>query len=130
MQPQPTPDLPFLPTWKNLKIFLLGLLWCCVLASGPFLYEVWDAAHNYDKIDWTHIEIETSLVFGPAAGAYWRKYKALIAPVPLEGDERKLTFASSSAIVPTPVGQPDMRVETKTTTLKETHTEPVQELPE
>lgn len=77
------PDMPFIPTWKNVKIFALGLLWCCLLSSGPFLYELWDATH-YDSVDWGHIRAETSLIFGPSAVAYWRKHRALIAPAPEE----------------------------------------------
>lgn len=80
----PIPPTPYIPTWKNLKIFLLGLVWCCLGGSGTVAYELWDAKH-WSEIDWGHIRNATALTVGPVAIGYWRKYRALISPPPEKG---------------------------------------------
>jgi len=73
-------EMPFIPKMENVKVFAKGLLWCVLLVSPPFLYEVWDAVKHYEHVDWQHIEFETGLIFGPAVGAYWRRWRPLVAP--------------------------------------------------
>ena len=80
--------MPFIPEWKNVKIFLLGLLWCCLGGIGPAVYEIWES-RNYGSIDWIHVRNSTAIGVAPMALGYWRKYRALIAPPPNEkGQER------------------------------------------
>lgn len=75
---------PFIPSIRNIKIFLLGLVWVCLGGLGPACYEVWDALTNYERVDWRHVEVATMLGAGPLAVGYWRKYKALITEPPTD----------------------------------------------
>lgn len=70
---------PYIPTWRNIRVFALGLIWCCLGGIGPAVYEVWDGL-QYDHIDWKHVRIATIIGITPMAVGYWRKYKALVTP--------------------------------------------------
>lgn len=80
-QNEGTPPMPFIPSWKNIKIFLLGLVWCLLGTLPQAAFELWDSQH-YDQIDWGHIKIALAVTVVPMLGAYWRKYRALISPPP------------------------------------------------
>lgn len=75
----PPSPLPYIPSWKNVRVFVLGLLWCCMGGLGPAVYEIWDAQH-YEDVDWNHIRISIGLGVAPMAIGYWRKYRALVTP--------------------------------------------------
>lgn len=82
--PQPQPELPPVPSWRNLKIFLWGALWIVLGALGPVGYTIWSWVTDPldPTIDWHHLLKLAGACAGPALVAYWRKHKALLSPPP------------------------------------------------
>lgn len=79
-------SLPELPSWNNLKVFALGLLWAVVSGMGAaFLLIIDDLARwgkYQDAIDWPqtwHLAIGLGAL---GARGYYLKHKALLSPPP------------------------------------------------
>lgn len=75
-----------MPSWKNLKIFLLGAAWVALLSLGPVawtLYE-WLTDPSDPSISWPKLRGLVLTCAGPAVVAYWRKHKALLDECPPE----------------------------------------------
>ena len=77
------PPLPELPSWLNLKVFLLGAVWATLGGLSPTLVILYDwITHWKDPIDWTmftHLAVSNAAM---ALVAYVRKHKALLSPPP------------------------------------------------
>lgn len=82
---------PYIPTMHNLRVFLLGALWCAV--GGLFMagVTVGDAFIANEEIEWPHVERLAAYGVIGALASYWRKYQALITPVPVDtpSDQQK-----------------------------------------
>lgn len=77
------PDIPPIPSWSNLKVFLWGALWAVVSGAAPAGVMVYDWLKDWDTpINWG--EVEHIALVGVITGlfTYWRKHKALLAPPP------------------------------------------------
>lgn len=73
---------PYIPQWKNLKVFVLGALWCAIGGALGAIVEMGDAFIAKEQIEWPHVERITGYGIAAALTSYYRKYKALITPVP------------------------------------------------
>jgi MFS family permease len=73
-----------MPTWKNLKVFLLGALWTVMLTLGPVVWTIWQwvTDPNDGSISWRKLLGLAGACAGPALLAYYQKHKALLALPP------------------------------------------------
>jgi hypothetical protein len=77
-------DLPPIPSWSRLKIFLVGAIWTLIGTAGPLLLMIyeWNLRWKDEPIDWgfiEHVAIGNALL---ALIGYGRKYQALLSPPP------------------------------------------------
>jgi len=72
-----------MPTWKNLKVFALGLIWAALGGMAPATTLIYDDLQNYaDPIDWHQVlRVAEGGAFLAGIG-YWRKHIALLTTAP------------------------------------------------
>src|SRR5262245_8346434 len=66
---------------KNIRVFMLGLLWTCAGGLGPAAMELWTDVTDYKEygIDWKHVWWMAASGMAPLAIGFWRKHQALLA---------------------------------------------------
>jgi hypothetical protein len=101
------PPIPQLPPWNNVRMFVLGGLWCLsgaasAAASAAFGIVLSDWNHN-DPTNWHQVWDVSWSAAAPMAGialvAYYQKYKALLTPPP--GTELVKTTTTTTTALPT-----------------------------
>ena len=78
------PQIPVLPPWPKLKVFLIGLVWALGTALVPVAMFVYDSADRYkdDPLDWVMVWHLAVVAGGTGIAGYWRKYKAWLQAPP------------------------------------------------
>lgn len=102
MTPDCLPPQPYIPPMKNVRIFLLGLLWACLGGLAAACVELVDDLTTFggEPIVWGHVAKLAGAGMAPMVFGYWQKYKALLQPPPT--DSRPRVFADSLPIAPEP----------------------------
>lgn len=87
---------PYIPSLKNLEIFLLGAMWCALTGLAAGVLEIGDAFIAQEQIEWHHVERIIAYGVVMALTGYWRKYQALITPVevPAESPQKSSTASA------------------------------------
>lgn len=79
------PELPYIPPWNKLRLFLIGLLWTVLFAAASSVSNIaYDKYMVNEFTDWQRVKFTAAMSAIGGATGYWRKHIAWLTEPPTE----------------------------------------------